>query len=289
MARNNNRRGAGYGFGMNLTGPGTIFTLGFIGIALGLGILLTRGITPKSTLTDPGETGDVEMIIEAPDPNNKSNLQLKTIKFRECGSTVTIDMLLDRSGSMDNRTPTGETKISRLKEAVLSLLEKAHDTSIIGIQSFDSGSILNDIPISYYKDVKADIPVKLKAMSPGGSTPTHDALDFSLNVLREAIPKFPKERKFNFILISDGAPVPATQDPRLFTPNPADEIKALGVEVYTLGIFSVNQTDPALSDLLKSIASKPENYYAANTGDDVKELLKQISNRICSQEISPTP
>lgn len=294
-----NKKKGGLGYSpVNLTGPGTIFTLAFIALAIGMGLLLTRGVTPRSTLTTPEQTGDLEIIPETPDPSQKG-LQLKTLRFKECASTVTIDLLLDRSGSMRELTPSGQTKISRLKEAVSSMVEGAKDSSIIGIQSFDGNSITDDVPISYYKDIKSLIPLKLAALYPGSNTPTRDALDFSLNKLREALPKF-KNRKFNFIFISDGAPCPGVgcpenktlgpdQDPRLFNPNPADEIKALGVNVFTLGIFSFNQTDPALSELLKSVASKPNNYYAASSGDQVKDLLKQISNRICAQEPTLTP
>jgi hypothetical protein len=46
-----------------------------------MGLLFTRGVTPKSTLTDPGETGDIEVVEETPIPGQKG-LQLKTIKFK---------------------------------------------------------------------------------------------------------------------------------------------------------------------------------------------------------------
>lgn len=302
MASDKRRRG-GYGFSFNLTGPGTAFTLGMIAIAIGFGILLSKGAAPSTILSDPGQTGDIERVIETPDPAQKG-LQLKTLKFQECASTITIDLLLDRSGSMSRFTPSGVAKISRLVDAVGSLLEKAQDSSIIGIQSFsylDSGpSITDDVPISYYSQVKNIIPARLAALSPDGATPTHDALAFSYEKLKEAIPKFPPDRKFNFIFISDGAPCPGianpcnatgpNQDPRLYTPNPADQIKNLGVKVYTLGIYSVDEQSqkPFLEDLLKSIASSPDNYYAADSGDDVKRLLQQITNKICNAQVTPT-
>ncbi|MDO8270168.1 MAG: vWA domain-containing protein [Candidatus Levybacteria bacterium] len=301
---NNRRRAAGGGFGFStssLTGPGTVFTLAFIALAIGMGVLLTRGFTPADVLTEPeNKDTEVELVLETPIPGQRG-LQLKTLKFKECGNTVTIDMLLDRSGSMRNITPSGIRKIDRLKEAVLELTSKAKDTSIVGIQSFDSMSITNDVPVSYFKDVKSIIPGKISALSPGQNTPTHDALIYSYNILKEAVPKFP-DRKFNFIFISDGAPCPGIdcpgnitpstpdQDPRLYTPNPADEIKKLGVNVYSLGIYEAGQKNlPFLSDLLKSIASTPSNYYAATSADDTKRLLTQISNKICNEELTPTP
>jgi len=305
MAQQKRKRG-GYS-PINLTSPGSMFTLAFIALAVGLGLLLTRGLTPSSTLTDPGQQQEYEMVLETPMPGQKG-LQLKTLKFKECASTVTIDLLLDRSSSMDVRTPSGVTKLTRLKEAVSEFIANAKDTSIIGFQSFSSSLgfaplITNDVPVSYYKDVKTILPRKIASLNAFGNTPTHDALAFSYSVLREAIPKFPTDRKFNFIFISDGAPCPGIdcsesissttpdQDPRLYSPNPADEIKKLGVTVYTLGIYASGQKNlPFLEDLLKSIATSPNHYYAASSGDQVKDLLKQISNKICSQaNASPIP
>lgn len=293
------RRRGGYGFSFNLTGPGTFFTLGIIAVVVGLGVLMTRGVVPKQSLSDPPQTGELEVIKETPAPDEK-RLQLRTIKFKECASTITIDLLLDKSGSMDELTPSNTTKLSRLQDAVLELASSANDESIIGVQTFSGDSIINNIPISYYKDIKSTFASTIRSIRASSSTPTHDALAFSYNILKEAIPKFPKDRKFNFIFISDGAPCPGigcptqpgdNQDPRLYTPNPADQIKELGVTVYSLGIFSVTDRSQVfqLEDLLKSIATSPDHYYAANTGDEVKSLLKQISNRICQSQITPTP
>lgn len=285
---NNNRRG-GYGFSYSprsLTGPGTIFTLGFIALAIGFGIMLSKGIAPQPMLSDVDPTEEYEMIPLTPDPSQKG-LQLKTVKFKSCASSVTIDLMLDRSGSMSEITPTGQQKLQRLKEAVNALVEGSNDNTIIGIQSFDSTSITNDVPVGLYKDIKSQIPAALEKMEPGGKTPTHDALLFSYNILKDEVPKYPN-RKFNFIFISDGQPVPNEQDPFLpiHNPNPVTQIKALkDVTVYTVGIFSANQTNPALASLLKNIATSPAHYFASATGDDVKILLKQISTKICNEQI----
>lgn len=290
MANDRRRRG-GFGFGgPSLTGPGNVFTLAFIVIAIGMGVLLSRGVTPSNILSDPGQT-DAELEVEEDtSENGQRGLQLKTLKFKECGSTVTVDLLLDRSGSMGNPTPSRVTKIARLKEAVLELIAGAQDESIIGIQSFAFSPPTNDVPISYFRDVKSTIAQKVQLLPAIGNTWTHDALALSYQELQRAIPVFPPDRKFNFIFISDGEPNPQSQDPRLFNPNPADQIKALGVTVYSLGIFDAGQAgQPQLSDLLKSIATSPDHYYAANTADDTKRLLSQITTRICNSSVSPTP
>ncbi len=264
----------------------TTITLILLVIIVGA-VLMVGGIFPKG----PEVKSDVTEGV--PDTNSlvnsdKNSLQLATLKFKPCSEQITVDLLLDRTGSMSRTTPTGETKISRLKEAVITLTNKLSDNSIIGIQTFSSKSITDDVPISYYKDVKGTIDTKINAMKAEGGTPTHDGLAFSLNKLRDALPRYP-ERKFSFIFISDGQPDPASQDPRLFNPNPATEIKNLGVNVFTLGIYDTGQAvDTKMRDLLISIATKPENYFEAKTGDDVTKLLNSISNKIC-EATSPSP
>jgi len=259
-------------------------TISLIVLVLIIGsVFLAGGIFPKMPLKSSVEIPVRKVVLDPSslDPDSKNSLQLKTLKFKECSESITMDLLLDRTGSMGQNTPSGTKKIERLKEAVLALTNNLSDNSTIGIQSFSSVSITNDVPISYYRDVKALIPQKVNAYRANGNTPTHNALAFAYERLKEALPRFPG-RTFNFILVSDGQPVPPSQDPRLFNPNPANEIKSLGINIYTLGIFSGSQaSDPKLAELLKSVASKPENYYVANTADDTKALLKTISEKIC--------
>lgn len=279
-----------------LRGSATILILVIV-VIIG-SILLAGGALPKmpSSEDNPGTEAviDTSTILT---PGSKESLQLKTIKFKNCSDTITVDLLLDRSNSMSLKTPTGGKKIDRLKEAVNSLTNSLSDNSIIGIQSFNSDSITDDVPISFYKDVKTIVPGKINGLTEGGNTPTHDALAFSLNSLKQGIAKFP-DRKFNFIFVSDGAPCPGVgcvgregqnQDPRLFSPNPADEIKNLGVNVYALAIYDSGQSsNPDLAALMQNIASKPENYYEAKTADDTTRLLTAITEKICGGT-TPTP
>lgn len=258
-----------------------------LGLIIATSLLLVGGIIPFNFQNSPNDTAEYIPDVVVP-AGGDSSLQLKPITFKKCSGTVTVDFLLDRTGSMGRITPSGKTKISRLKEAVRQLTDKLSDTSIVGIQSFSSNqtginNITNDVPVSYYKDVKTLIPTKINALQAQGNTPTHDALAYSYTVLRNAQPLF-KDREFSFILVSDGEPVPESQDPRGFNPNPADQIKALKINVFTLAIYDSSQAkNPKLSGLLRSIASKPENYYEAENADHVARLLEQIFTKLCDK------
>ncbi|MGE5041980.1 MAG: vWA domain-containing protein [Candidatus Levyibacteriota bacterium] len=263
---------------MHSQGSITLYLL--LGIVI-LGAFFLAGGIPRFDYSPTDNTPAGEVVVETPGASQDS-LQLKKLKFKQCAGTLTMDLLLDRSGSMDLTTPSGVKKLDALKSAVLEITKKLTDESIIGIQSFDSVSRTNDVPINFYKNVKDTIPPALNAMAPGFQTPTHDALAFSYGLLADAVPKY-TGRKFGFIFITDGLPIPSSQDPRLFNPNPADQIKNLGVDVYTLGVHSPNdQLTIDFSTLLKSIASKPGNYYEAPSADDIGNILKEITNKLCS-------
>ncbi len=81
MAKEKKRSAGGMGFGINLTGPGTVFTIAFIGIALGMGILMSRGVTPRSTLSGLNDKNTYQIDTNQTEPQ-KSNLQLRTLKMK---------------------------------------------------------------------------------------------------------------------------------------------------------------------------------------------------------------
>jgi len=168
-------------------------------------------------------------------------------------------------------------------------------STIIGVQSFSGGKcnrfskcsigISEDIPINYYQEVSGIFSAKIKALTAGGSTPTSNALSFSFEKLKEAQEKFP-EKKFKFILISDGQPAPSSQDPYKNDPNPVDQIKNLGIEIYTIAIYDSEQAksqNSPLKRLMQKIASKPENFYEADTADQLKNLVDDIFRKACTQ------
>lgn len=77
----NKRRGGGASVPISLTSPGTIFTLGFIALAIGMGVLLSRGATPKSTLSGIDDKNTYQIVEDSPIPDQKG-LQLKTVKLK---------------------------------------------------------------------------------------------------------------------------------------------------------------------------------------------------------------
>lgn len=216
-------------------------------------------------------------VINDPEPTIPPAPQITPLP---CDNTLAVDFLLDKTGSMLTDTPSGVTKIDRLKEAVISLFGTLTDSSVIGVQTFNSTSINNDIPVSYYRDVKSTAANTINKIVARGGTPTSNALSFSYQKLVEAQAKFPG-KKFNFVFISDGEPN-AGQDPTQHNPNPATQIKNLGINVFAVGVFDSNQaTNVKFANLLKSIASKSENYYPVDNADELKNVLLSLAETSC--------
>lgn len=271
----NNRRRGGWGFTPSLTGPGTVFTLAFISLAIGMGVLLSRGITPSNVLTEPDDKDvEVEIVPETPIPGQKG-LQLKTIKFRECAATTAVTMQLDITGSMGGY-------MNDLKRAVLSFTDKLSDQSVIGIQAYNSlNSRVVVVPVSYYGDIKSLLRSRVLSLSADGNTPTYDALIFSGEVLKEAIPRFP-DRKFNFIFFSDGNPNEGPSTPADIA-QAAQTIKDQGVTVYSVGLGGVNP------EIIRVVASSPDKAVIARRSADLERIYGEIQQKICQSQLSPTP
>lgn len=294
MAQENRRRTgfffSGPGFGSSfggriMSGAGGIF-IGFILIIIGGGLLLTGGFDPlpKNQLSEPPEgVYEIDEDTLKDLDEKRGNLQLRTIGFKECAGVTAVTMMLDVTGSMDMPS----TKINNLKTAVLAFTGAMSDESVIGIESFSSYiGTRTLVPVSFYKDVKDIIPPSINGIIPNGGTNTIEGLQRARDTLIQAKAVFP-DRQFFLIFVSDGLPnIPGNidlgplADPRLQNPNPIDEIKNLGVTIYSIGIFGFGETRGLT--LMRDIASSPDTFFNAPDGSQLENVYKSISQKICS-------
>ncbi len=288
----NNKRGgiffsggnSGGGFSSLLSGGKPVFFL-FLAIVIGGAFLLGGGNPfPQNQLTVPDD-GVYEIDEESLKDldNARGNLQLKTIKFKECAGVTAITMMLDTTGSME--TPT--SKINNLKSSVLAFTSSMSDESVVGIERFNGDiGVVTEVPVSLYKDVKDIIPGRINSINPNGGTNTIEALQRARETLIQAQSAYP-ERNFSLIFVSDGLPnIPGgidlspQADPRQQNPNPADEIKNLGVTIYSIGIFGAGDTQGLT--LMRDLASRPDTFYNTPNGAELENIYKSISQKICS-------
>jgi hypothetical protein len=244
-----------------------------------------------------------------PNPSDKE-LQLKTFTVNTCGTTTAVDFLIDTSASMEDYG-----KIDKVKTALQNLEKKFSKRTAISIQTFNA-AVQQPVPWGLYKDNKTQVDATFAGLKPQGWTTTRDGFKAALQNLQTAIQgnKYPGYH-YALVLMTDGVPeIPPTQprtceaqfpdpyeapaqrcfakeeDPRI----PSDlsaQVKALGVQIYSIGIFSELSSDvlmePYLTKLLQEVASPPLNthYYGTLDANGIDTILTNLFSQFCDTEI----
>lgn len=304
----------GLGGPMGPVGPrgglGYLYVLMFMFVAIAGATVMTGGAAPIDP-NGPGgpptlppyfstEGEEQQQLIIPSSTNKKDQLQLKTFLINTCGQTVAIDFLLDVSGSMKL-----DDKMGKMKTALQAFTGKLGGTSAIAIQTF-SAETIDRVPFDYYRNNKPKVNATIASLRPDGYTSTRDGLTMARDKLGAAIEanKFPGY-KYYLILMTDGVPetpshtgclvtVPddnirercfaKDQDPR-GPPNISSEIKAMGVTVYSIGIYSQSgsdkQLEPYLEALLKDVATDDAHYFSSPNASNLSTVLGSILKDIC--------
>ncbi|OGH37733.1 MAG: hypothetical protein A3B44_00500 [Candidatus Levybacteria bacterium RIFCSPLOWO2_01_FULL_38_21] len=282
---------------------GGIGIMAMIMIILLASIFIVGGIFPKPSTTDPN--AEKFTVITGIPLDSHNTLQLKTIKFNSCASTAAVDFLVDRSGSM-----RFGSKLDNVKGALKVFADNFPNEGIIAMQTF-SDFPSADVPFDYFRNVKSQFINAVYSIYADGGTSTKDAFTFTKSKLDNAMPKFPNQ-KFSLIFISDGVPETlatnialcpgGNPDPTYCTYSPttpgacrcfdtnqdptqvADEIKKSGVRIFTIGFIHDEdlkfQND--LTELMKRVASSPNDFYQAPINNQLTDILQQISVKICN-------
>lgn len=259
---------------------------------------------------DPEKDGKQSLVYPAevmnPDPHGK--LQLKTFKINACLDKIAVNFLVDTSGSF-----AYDGKMDNMKESLRSFTDRMSNYSVIGMQTF-SGVVSERVPLDYYKNQKIQVKATIDNLEPQGNTRTRDGFKLAQKLIMQA----KEDKKFEgyqyvLVLMTDGIPemhptqkrtcigpeiadpltAPALrcfareQDPRVPT-NIPDELKANGVRIFSVGIYSPNRPSdaafqPRLEALLQEVASQPyqDHYYSSVHGGNLEEILDNLFNKIC--------
>lgn len=276
---------------------GSTIVFAFLAVIIGASVLLANGIFPTKQLTDPGSTGELE-IIEEPVFGGQRGLQLRTIRFRECANKAAVGLLVDRSGSM------GGAKINDLKTALNTFTNTLGDESVVGLVSFSSNdvgatAVKEDVAFSRLSTSKNQLTQAIQGLNPLGSTNTRTAFEFMKDRILSATSQFP-DQNFVLIFMSDGIPEstqrtctvnPAcgnrcfetTQDPTV-NPNIAEEIKNAGIRVYSIALLDANDAcfTNDLRNMMQNIAS-PNSYYETPNSSDLAAIYQEIASRFCEE------
>jgi uncharacterized protein YegL len=279
-----------------------MFVLAILAVAIAISFLFVGGLTPGNFR--PTSYQDTNFYTPS-DPDKKSGteqgLQLDLVKLKGCSSSIAVNFLVDRSGSMDG------DKIARLKNGILAFKSKLSEDNLFGLQVYSATNAswtgicdnqgepwCNIFTPSYFKDVKSNIKTKLCPINANGFTYSKRAFEKTEPLLYEAKNKF-AGYKIVLIFISDGVPETADEEntcgqQRCFATQQdptevAIRIKNQDIKIITLAYTDMG--DSSLNDklqaMMKRVASSPNDYYQAPNNNDVKAILEKIAYKICQE------
>lgn len=248
------------------------------------------------------------------DIGNRDSLQLRTIGFEACSSVAAVSLLVDVSGSMkyvDNSR--GTTKLDELKKALNLFTSKMTDESLVGLATY-SVVFREVVGIQPYLNVKNTIGNEINKLQWHTATYTRRAFEEMVPILQNAVNRYP-DKNFTLIFASDGIPEsqetldrcssnpnstecqtnckdPGTTSMRCFatdqdptiSPNIAQQIKDMGVTIYSIAILDNQDSrfNTQLTNLLRSVAS-PDSFYVAPTSDELSSIYDQIGFEMCEK------
>lgn len=301
-------------------GWGDLFVYIFLIVAATTAFLMTGGSPPMDpngpaapTIPpgyNPEKDGKQTIVYSARDQSAdaRENLQLKTFTINECLDKIAVNFLVDTSGSF-----AYDGKLDNLKQSLKRFTERMSNYSVIGMQTF-SANVQERIPLDYYINQKIQAEATIDSLQPSGNTRTRDGFKLA----QQLIDQSKRDKKFEgyqyvLVLLTDGIPemnptqsrtcigpqiadpltAPALrcfareQDPRVPSNIPA-ALKASGVTIYSVGIYSPNRPSdaffqPQLEQLLKDVASPPSQqfYFSSVHGGNLNTILDKIFNSIC--------
>jgi Mg-chelatase subunit ChlD len=209
-----------------------------------------------------------EDIVYVYSPQVNKSAMVRVYKSSETIERVAVVLVIDKSGSMDDRFQ-GMTKLSWAKKAAIKLVNLTFDGDYLGLITFsDFPKLTQDIVI--VNSTTRDIIVnKIHSITAKGSTNIGDSLKLAVDMLNK--PEF-KGLKRAIILLTDGKHNTGTHPI-----NVLDYIKSSGVLVYTIGLGDPNVGEGIDEDLLQKIARETGGrYYHAPTPDKLAEIFDNI-------------
>lgn len=195
-----------------------------------------------------------------------------------CEGGLAIDLLLDTSSSM--KDPRSDPKIDALKEAVNNFITQMPDEAVITMQRFDKQARSVFSPM-LLKDARGGIKEAINELKPAGEGGTHvkEGLYKAKKMMDEANQMFPG-RSWTLIIISDGSPNPYPSQEGTAV---ARELKNAGVNIVTIGLDldqEVNVSPDKAKQLMRDMASSPEQFYDASS-DDISTIYRLVSGNLC--------
>ncbi len=248
------------------------------------------------TVSISDKTGPVavsQTIIERLDPRSTYTavftwpMPLKYVTTEEsCAAPTDVMLVMDRSGSMRSDGNKPPQPLSMAKEAAQSFVTQLATADQVGYVTFATEAS-RPIDHALSKDFgSVDAAIDQTAIFSDGLQYTNiaDALDAALLELQS--PRARKDAKPAIVFLTDGDPTyPKNPDdggdveyPKTRAIASAQKIKDAGISLYVIGLGN-----EVKSEYLSTLASFPEYYFGAATGEDLSKIYGEIATTICKK------
>lgn len=179
---------------------------------------------------------------------------------------LNLSLVIDKSGSMADAD-----KISRVKEALLTLVSQLRETDVLSIVVFDSEAQVL-LPSRSLGDKEA-VKQLIRSIEPGSSTNLHAGLMLGY---REALKNYSKDATNRVILLTDGIANQGVTNPSSIARDSLG-FNDRGIDLSTIGVgMDLNK------DLLRELAKSGRGlfHFVADAQDIEKVFLKEVQSLV---------
>lgn len=215
---------------------------------------------------------------------------------RSCEVPSDIMLVLDRSGSMAADGGTPPEPLESAKQAAQSFVRLIRPTDLVGFLSYAT-TPSSPLEQSLTPNLTlVEEAIGATAMGENGVQYTNMGEAFNVALSELTSPRHREEARKVIVFLTDGdvtRPLnPATGEADRdyaanFAKTAADAAKAENVTIYTIGFgdfFSGDQTSVERDvDLIRDLASAPEQYFAAPTVTELEAVYQEIANDLCEE------
>lgn len=195
--------------------------------------------------------------------------------MRSCEVPTDVLLAIDLSGSMNNDSDDPPEPITSVLTAAEAFTKRLQTGDQAALGTFASDAVITNLLTSNTGQIATSIAhLTIDPEEETGSTNTGDALLRGSEELNSS--RHNTEARKVMVLLTDGLATAPGDDPDAYARDAADKAKAMGVNLFTIGLGeNVNM------DFVTELASTPQQAYRAVSAGEVDRIYKSITAEIC--------
>lgn len=200
--------------------------------------------------------------------------------LRSCEVPTDVMLAIDLSGSMNNDGDTPPEPITSVLTAAKAFVGRLKEQDQVGVVTYATHAELVTGLTPDSVGVGNSIPrLVIDPKEERGSTNIGEALKFMKDELASA--RHNEDARKIAIILTDGLATAPKDNPEVYAEGEAVALKDLDTKLFTIGLGKGANTE-----FLKSLASRPTDYYNAPTTRELESIYTSITESIC--EDGPT-